>query len=229
MRRLRAPLTFLGPVYSLQFPFTLIHPAKLRPLFLAKGITLPIVAIGMMGWSIHAAGDQASTVLRASSTLKGVPFFFSFFTAVTACMGTWSTMACNIGDFSRYSKKESSAWMQMLFVPALWCITSLFGAIASNMTLEIYGEIRESPPSRRCYISADLTSALLNPLQCGNPSTLSTSGRGPRVVVPQLSSALSPGLSVTYAAPCKSRELSALTLPFACRQCRHQHHRQLHL
>lgn len=54
-------------------------------------------------------------------------------------------MACNIGDFSRYSKKESSAWMQMLFVPALWCITSLFGAIASNMTLAIYGEILWQP------------------------------------------------------------------------------------
>lgn len=72
-------------------------------------------------------------------------------------MGTWSTLvrhslrwfasaprltlfapqACNIGDFSRYSKKESSAWMQMLFVPALWCTTSLFGAISSNMTQAI--------------------------------------------------------------------------------------------
>ncbi|ORY88385.1 putative allantoate transporter [Leucosporidium creatinivorum] len=113
--------------WLMQLPFVFVHPSKLRPIFLAK------------------AGDRASAVLRAPSTLSGLPAWYAFMTAVTACMGTWSTMACNIGDFSRYSKKETSAWMQMLFVPALWCITSLFGAIASNMTQEIYGEILWQP------------------------------------------------------------------------------------
>jgi nucleobase:cation symporter-1, NCS1 family len=138
-------LLIIFPTYSMQLPFVFVHPSKLRPIFLAKGILLPLVAIGTMAWSIHEAGDRAGAVLRAPTTLSGLPAWYAFMTAVTACMGTWSTMACNIGDFSRYSKKETSAWMQMLFVPALWCITSLFGAIASNMTLAIYGEILWQP------------------------------------------------------------------------------------
>lgn len=57
----------------LQFPFCLIHPSRLRPLFLVKAITLPIVALAMMIWAIKAAGPEASTVLQARSTLTGLP------------------------------------------------------------------------------------------------------------------------------------------------------------
>ncbi|GAA6053603.1 hypothetical protein JCM3770_001548 [Rhodotorula araucariae] len=120
-----------------QFPFTLVHPRKLRPVFLAKAITLPIVAVAMMAWTIHEAGDRAGEVLREAPKVHGLDGWYAFMTAVTACMGTWSTMACNIGDFSRYSRKETAAWLQLLFVPALWTICALFGAIAANMTTVI--------------------------------------------------------------------------------------------
>lgn len=65
----------------------------------------------------------------------------AFMLAVTACMGTWSTLACNIGDFSRYSKKETSAVYQLAFIPILWSIMSLFGAISSNCLFVVYGEV----------------------------------------------------------------------------------------
>ncbi|GAA5847046.1 hypothetical protein JCM9279_002667 [Rhodotorula babjevae] len=123
--------------WAFQFPFTLIHPRKLRPIFLVKAITLPIVAVAMMGWTIHQAGDRAAEVMREPSKLHGLDGWYAFMTAVTACMGTWSTMACNIGDFSRYSRKETAAWLQMLFVPAMWTICALFGAVAANMTTVI--------------------------------------------------------------------------------------------
>ncbi|GAA5952121.1 hypothetical protein JCM10213_006491 [Rhodosporidiobolus nylandii] len=117
-----------------QFPFCLIHPRKLRPIFLVKAVTLPIVGVAMMGWTIHQAGDRASEVMRESSNLSGLDKWYAFMTAVTACMGTWSTMACNIGDFSRYSRTPTAAWMQMLFVPMLWTVCALFGSVAANMT-----------------------------------------------------------------------------------------------
>ncbi|GAA5860811.1 hypothetical protein JCM1840_001976 [Sporobolomyces johnsonii] len=123
--------------WLLQFPLCLIHPRKLRPIFLLKAVTLPIVAIAMMGWTIHKAGDQASVVMRESSKLSGLDAWYAFMTAVTACMGTWSTMACNIGDFSRYSRKESSAILQIAIVPLMWTICALFGSIAANMTTVI--------------------------------------------------------------------------------------------
>ncbi|GAA6038262.1 hypothetical protein JCM8097_003910 [Rhodosporidiobolus ruineniae] len=120
--------------WLIQFPFTLLHPRKLRPLFIIKAVSLPIVAVAMMGWTIHKAGDRASEVMRESSKLTGLDAYYAWGTAITACMGTWSTMATSIGDFSRYTRKPTAAWMQMAIVPALWTICALFGAIASNMT-----------------------------------------------------------------------------------------------
>jgi len=48
-----------------------------------------------------------------------------------------SSLPLQIGDFSRYSRKETAAWLQMLFVPAMWTICALFGAVAANMTTVI--------------------------------------------------------------------------------------------
>lgn len=131
--------------WAIQVPFCFMHPRNLQPLFITKAVMLPIVGLAMMAWSIHAAGDQASAVMAAPSTLSGGPGFVSFMTAVTASMGTWSTLSTNIGDFTRYTKKESSATLQLLFIPLLFGITALFGAITSNMCVAIYGELLYQP------------------------------------------------------------------------------------
>ncbi|ORY81773.1 permease for cytosine/purines, uracil, thiamine, allantoin-domain-containing protein [Leucosporidium creatinivorum] len=131
--------------WLLQFPFCLVHPRRLRPIFLAKGILLPIVAVGTMGWAIHQAGDQAGPSLSAKSTLHGKAGFLAFMTAVSSQTGQWVTLACNVGDFSRYLKEPKSALAQILFVPAMWSITAMFGAIATCCLQAVYGEILYTP------------------------------------------------------------------------------------
>lgn len=88
--------------WLIQFPFTLIHPRKVRaaaqsevtfnaeltsppvlryqlqPLFLLKAIAVPVTALAMMVWSVVAAGDQASTVLAGTSKLTGLDHWFAF-------------------------------------------------------------------------------------------------------------------------------------------------------
>ena len=39
--------------WLIQFPLTLMHPSNLRPLFIAKAVTVPIAAIAMMGWKVE--------------------------------------------------------------------------------------------------------------------------------------------------------------------------------
>lgn len=132
--------------WLIQFPFCLIHPKDLRLLFLAKALLVPATALGMMIWCIVTAGDGASGALLQSSQLSGLQGYFAFFTAVTSAMGTWSTMSLNIGDFSRYSKRESSALLQMAFVPLLFTATAVFGAVSASCTAVIYpGEILWQP------------------------------------------------------------------------------------
>jgi len=123
--------------WLIQFPMALIHPRKLQPLFILKGVTLPIVAIGMTGWCIHKAGDQASAVLREAPRLSGVAHFFAVATALNSCMSTWSTLSVNISDMSRYSKKPSSAALQVVFIPVLWTVCAAFGTISASCTTVI--------------------------------------------------------------------------------------------
>ncbi|KAI5476436.1 hypothetical protein MNV49_007749 [Pseudohyphozyma bogoriensis] len=132
--------------WAMQFPFILVHPRKLRPIFLAKNIILPIVAIGTLAWSIHAVGYKAAAAaLRTPSTLHGAAGYRAFLTGATSQAGQWVTLACNIGDFSRYAKKPSSAGTQMAIIPFLWTFTSLFGAISTQCTTALYGELLLTP------------------------------------------------------------------------------------
>ncbi|KAK4699307.1 hypothetical protein P7C70_g6956, partial [Phenoliferia sp. Uapishka_3] len=98
-----------------------------------------------MGWAIHQAGDRAGPALVAKSTLQGKTGYLSFMTAVTAQIGSWATLACNIGDFSRYSKKPQSALAQVGIVPFLWTFTATFGAIATCCLKETTGKILTTP------------------------------------------------------------------------------------
>ncbi|KAL8286756.1 hypothetical protein RQP46_004284 [Phenoliferia psychrophenolica] len=107
--------------WVIQFPFILVHPRKLRPIFLAKGIILPIVALG-----------------SPRSLRKGLPLKADSGRSQT---GQWITLACNIGDFSRYSKRPSSAAAQVAIVPFLWVLTAAFGAIATCMLKETHGVV----------------------------------------------------------------------------------------
>lgn len=61
--------------------------------------------------------------------------------ATTASMGVWSTMANNIGDFSRYCKKPSAAYIQLLTVPLLQAVLAILGAVTAFSASGMYGEL----------------------------------------------------------------------------------------
>ncbi|GAA5965440.1 hypothetical protein JCM3765_002382 [Sporobolomyces pararoseus] len=126
-----------GLFWILQFPLCFIHPRKLKPLFILKGVTLPIVAIGMTAWCVAKAGDQSAAVLRETSKLSRVDHFFAIATALNSCMSTWSTLSVNISDMSRYSKSPGSAAFQVIFIPSLWSLCAILGSISANMTTVI--------------------------------------------------------------------------------------------
>lgn len=47
----------------LQFPFILIHPSKLRPLFIFKSVTIPLTAVAMFIWACAMAGSDLSELM----------------------------------------------------------------------------------------------------------------------------------------------------------------------
>lgn len=67
--------------------------------------------------------------------------FIAFMSATTASMGVWSTMANNIGDFSRYCKKPSAAYVQLFTIPFLQSFLAILGAVTAFSTSGMYGEL----------------------------------------------------------------------------------------
>ncbi|GAA6010248.1 hypothetical protein JCM11491_005409 [Sporobolomyces phaffii] len=126
-----------GLFWIIQFPLAFIHPRKLQPLFLLKGVTLPLVAIAMTIWACVKAGDQASAVLREAPRLSGLTHWFAVMTAINSACSTWSTLAVNISDMSRYSRKPSSALLQVAIIPTLWTLCAILGSVTANMTTVI--------------------------------------------------------------------------------------------
>ena len=81
--------------------------------------------------------------------------FIAFMGATTASMGVWSTMANNIGDFSRYCKKPSAAYVQLLTIPFLQSALAILGAVTAFASSGMYGELlwQVSSLQPSCYSS----------------------------------------------------------------------------
>ncbi|CAD6580716.1 MAG: hypothetical protein TREMPRED_002824 [Tremellales sp. Tagirdzhanova-0007] len=122
--------------WLLQLPFVFIHPSKLAWMFNVKVVLVPIVAIGMLIW---ASSSILSMSIALTLSTPGAPRFMAFMYSITACMGTWATLSLNIGDFSRYCKKPSSGYIQLLALPLLNASVAIFAAISGACLLPIYG------------------------------------------------------------------------------------------
>lgn len=93
------------------------------------------------------AGPAAPAALRSLSNRApaGSQRFIAFCYAVTAAQGTWATLSVNIGDFSRYCKKPSAAYIQLIAMPSIYAIMGIFAAISAACCYAVYGEALYQP------------------------------------------------------------------------------------
>lgn len=129
--------------WAIQLPFIFIHPKKLQWLMRVKLVLTTAVAIATLIVVLKDTHGRGSLreALAAKSTLNSAQGAFAFLTAVTAQMGSWITMGVNIGDFSRFCKKETSAYYQILYIPFLYTVPAIFGAISAQCSQIIYGDV----------------------------------------------------------------------------------------
>ncbi|ODN78059.1 hypothetical protein L202_05139 [Cryptococcus amylolentus CBS 6039] len=127
--------------WLLQFPFIFIHPSKLKWVFNVKAALVPIVACGTLIWACIIASPNTGKALGspANRAEGGTARFMAFMYAVTAAQSTWATLSVNIGDFSRYCKKPSASYIQMIVFPLLYAGLSFFASITASCVAYKYG------------------------------------------------------------------------------------------
>ncbi|KAF4125819.1 nucleobase:cation symporter-1, NCS1 family [Geosmithia morbida] len=130
--------------WLLQFPLLLIPTHKLNYLFNVKAVLTIPMCIAMVVWiSVKAGGG--SHFFNAPGSVSGSARSWLWLSNLTAVTGSYSTLAVNISDFSRFSKDRSAPWWQLPFIPILKTLMGVFGVVSASASREIWGETLWDP------------------------------------------------------------------------------------
>lgn len=131
-------------IFILPLHFVPMH--HLKWLFTVKSITTPIIGFAIMGWTIHKVGVSGDESIWAQkTTLSGSKLAWTFLSGVYANIGTWSTLAVNVPDFTRYAKSDKSAYITLFVLPATGCLITFFGVVVASGSQILYNEILWDP------------------------------------------------------------------------------------
>lgn len=83
--------------WLLQFPTTWVSPQKIKHLFTAKAVAMPIAALGLFGWTVGLAGGLGP-VVHQKATVSGSTLGWGFVVAVFSQLSNMVTLACNEPD-----------------------------------------------------------------------------------------------------------------------------------
>ncbi|KAF2744912.1 uracil permease [Sporormia fimetaria CBS 119925] len=131
--------------WLLQIPFLCMHPNKLRWLFMAKSIIVPIAWVAIMVWAFAETGG-GEMFSQQKATLSGSAYSWAFLSSLTSVIGNYATLSVNQADFSRYSR-VSVKW-QLIYVPFLpivFTFIAFIGIASTSAGLSKYGAVYWDP------------------------------------------------------------------------------------
>lgn len=133
--------------WFLQIPFLVMHPNRLRWLFMAKSIIVPIAWVAILGWALGSTRDTDMFSAQKLS-VSGSSYSWAFLASMNSVIGNYATLSVNQADFSRYSR-VSVKW-QLIYVPllpAFFTFISFIGIAAASAGGVHYGVIEWDPIS----------------------------------------------------------------------------------
>jgi len=85
--------------WSIQFPFLLISPQKIRWLFLAKALIVPPTWLALLIWAFIKVPPN-SGILAQKAVLSSSELSWAWLGALNSALGSYSTLGVNIPDFT---------------------------------------------------------------------------------------------------------------------------------
>ncbi|EPS29465.1 hypothetical protein PDE_04415 [Penicillium oxalicum 114-2] len=174
--------------WSIQFPFLLIPPHKLRWFFVFKTVVVLVTSVAMIiALCVQAGG--AGEIWTQEAAISGSAKNWLILSSMSSITGSWMTMGTNIPDFTRYLKKSRGVYWQALFMPFIASLIGIFGIVAASAGKVIYGSYIWDPvqmaaqwdgPSGRCgaffvglcWVVAQIgTNISANVISCSNDLT----------------------------------------------------------
>ncbi|EOO03344.1 putative cytosine-purine permease protein [Phaeoacremonium minimum UCRPA7] len=131
--------------WLIQFPLLMIHPSKMRWLFFIKSVVAVIAAFALLGWAVHTGG--AGPVFAQKAKISGSTKSWAWVMGINVAISGKTTLALNISDMTRYGRKTSVTYWQLLFIPVVYWVFSFIGIVVASAGQSIYGTLYWDPTS----------------------------------------------------------------------------------
>ncbi|EJD55098.1 cytosine-purine permease [Auricularia subglabra TFB-10046 SS5] len=133
--------------WLIQFPFLLVSPQRIRWLFLAKSIIVPIAWLAMMIWAfVTTSGHSGKDAIFSSpSTLHGSSLAWAWLSSLNSVLGNFATLACNIPDFTRYARTPKDQYIQLAIIPFSFMLAAFMGIAVTSAGTVHYGQVLWDP------------------------------------------------------------------------------------
>ncbi|WPQ65804.1 NCS1 family nucleobase:cation symporter-1 [Chitinophaga sancti] len=114
---------------------------SIKKLLVFKAIFLPVAALALLYWAIHAVNGGLGPILTQPSRFQNAGAFWAFFIpALTGMVGFWATLSLNIPDFTRYAtSQQAQVKGQALGLPTSMTLFSFIGVVVTSATTIVYG------------------------------------------------------------------------------------------
>jgi NCS1 family nucleobase:cation symporter-1 len=124
--------------WTIQLPFLLTPPHKLRWFFAFKAVVVIISSVGVVIAMTGKAGGTGD-IWAQEYTVFGAERSWLILSSLSSCTGGWATMATNIPDFTRYLKRPQGVYWQVAFLPLISLLLGMFGIISTSAAKVVYG------------------------------------------------------------------------------------------
>ncbi|CZR50332.1 related to uracil permease [Phialocephala subalpina] len=125
--------------WSIQLPFLLIRPHKLKWFFAVKAFITITAATGTTIAVCRMAGGSGD-IWKQEPTVSGKTRAWLIVYTLTAQTGSWSTVGTNISDFTRHLASPGTIYTQTIFFPLICVWLALLGIISASASKTLYGE-----------------------------------------------------------------------------------------
>ncbi|WVQ86183.1 hypothetical protein IAT38_008351 [Cryptococcus sp. DSM 104549] len=130
--------------WIIQFPLVMIPPRKMRWLFFVKSMMAIVAAFATLGWAVKQAGG-GGPIFEKHTALTGASRSWAWLMGVNVAISGKTTLALNIPDLTRYARKTSDSYWQMLFIPVVYFTFSFIGIVIASAGQAIYGTLYWDP------------------------------------------------------------------------------------
>lgn len=124
--------------FIISLPFHYISQERVQWMYAVKTLVLPGALFAMLGWGLAASTDRHA-LWYDDNQVHNSAFSWVFVSSVTSSIATFTTLAVNVNDFTRYSNDKMAPVLQIFILPVFIFFVSAIGVVMGKASEQRWG------------------------------------------------------------------------------------------